>query len=267
MNKKNSKFKPNYGNWISKNRMIKFGFTSIILIILNILCKIYLHNSIIQFILIILLILQLLFTIYMGICHYIFSFNGGKLMGKIHDLLLNYFDWKGNGNILDIGCGAGALTIKCAKKYPNAKITGIDYWSKEWSYAKSQCEENAQIENVDNHIKFLQGDASKLPFEDESFDGAVSNFVFHEVKTQEDKQLVIREALRVVKKGGSFAFHDLFGQTSLYGDMDAFVEQLRKEGITEIHYYPNTQKESIIPPIVTLAPWMLNKIGIIYGKK
>lgn len=37
----------------------------------------------------------------------------------------------GNGKISDIGCGTGALTIRCAKKYEHADLTGMDYWGKE----------------------------------------------------------------------------------------------------------------------------------------
>lgn len=77
-------------------------------------------------------------------------------------------------------------------------------------HMEEQCETNARLEGVWERIVFQKGDAAKLDFPDESFDGAVSKFVFHEVRRQPDKRLVVREALRVVKKGGAFAFHDLF---------------------------------------------------------
>ena len=102
---------------------------------------------------------------------------------------------------------------------------------------------------------------AQLDFADETFDVAVSNFVFHEVRSQRVKQLVVREALRVVKKGGVFVFHDMFEQKKLYGDMNAFIEQLRKEGIAEIHYIANTEKETFIPDFLS-APWMPEKYGI-----
>jgi hypothetical protein len=70
----------------------------------------------------------------------------------------------------------------------------------------------------------------------------------------------------VVKKGGVFVFHDMFEQKKLYGDMYAFIEQLRKEGIAEIHYIANTEKETFIPGLLS-APWMLKNMGLIYGVK
>ena len=48
----------------------------------------------------------------------------------------------------------------------------------------------------------------------------MSNFVFHEVRTAKDKRDVVRESLRVLKKGGAFSLQDMFAQKALYGDME-----------------------------------------------
>ena len=82
-----------------------------------------------------------------------------------------------------------------------------------------------------------------------------------------DKRDVVREALRVVKRGGAFSFQDLFAQKSLYGDMDAFVEELKKEGISEIHYIGNLEKTLDFVPAYVRTPWMISGMGILYGKK
>ncbi|MDO4522645.1 MAG: class I SAM-dependent methyltransferase [Eubacteriales bacterium] len=136
-------------------------------------------------------------------------------MGEIHEFLLQHLSYDGKGTVLDIGCGAGALTIRCAKHYPEAELVGMDYWGKKWNYAKEQCVANAETEGVADRCRFEKGDAAKLSYADESFDVAISNFVFHEVRTASDKRDVVREALRVIKPGGSFAFQDMFGQQKL----------------------------------------------------
>ena len=195
-----------------------------------------------------------------------FDFRKGGLMGKVHQYLVDHLDWDGNGTLLDIGCGGGALTIRCARRFPRARITGTDYWGPEWSYAKEQCEQNARLEHVADRLIFCKGDAAALEFPDGAFDAAVSNFVFHEVRTQPDKRKVVRESLRVVKKGGSFAFQDLFSQKKLYRDMEEFIAELKEEGIGEIHYIPFVERQGFIPGFVQ-APWMLYGIGLIYGKK
>lgn len=48
--------------------------------------------------------------------------------------------------------------------------------------------------------------------------------------------------------------------------MEEFVEELRREGIQEIYYIPNVEKQGFIPGFVQ-APWMLSGMGLIYGKK
>jgi len=79
-----------------------------------------------------------------------------------------------------------------------------------WNYSKRVCESNAQIEGWRSGWSFKKPARSQLPFEDGAFDAAVSNLVFHEVSDTKDKRELIREALRVVKKGGKFSFQDLF---------------------------------------------------------
>ena len=82
-----------------------------------------------------------------------------------------------------------------------------------------------------------------------------------------DKRDVVREALRVVKKGGSFAFQDMFAQKALYGDMEAFVRELENEGISEIHYIGNVEKKVGFVPMYVRTPWMISGVGILYGIK
>ncbi len=226
---------PDYGNWVPAAMMKALAVLIAVLLIVELLFLILLKNTILSIIVGILFVLVAAFTVYMWRCRVLFDFRRGGLMGKIHQYLVDHLDWDGNGTLLDIGCGAGALTIRCARRFPLARITGMDYWGPEWSYAKEQCEQNARLEHVADRLTFCKGDAAALDFPDGAFDAAVSNFVFHEVRTQPDKRKVVREALRVVKKGSSFAFQDLFSQQKLYGDMEEFIEELKKEGIGLIY--------------------------------
>ncbi len=116
-----------------------------VLLIVELLFLILLKNAILSIIGGILLVLFAAFTVYMWRCRILFDFRRGGLMGKIHQYLVDHLDWDGNGTLLDIGCGAGALTIRCARGFPRTRITGMDYWGPEWSYAKEQCERNARL--------------------------------------------------------------------------------------------------------------------------
>ena len=204
--------------------------------------------------------------LYMFRCRRLFDFSGGNLMGTLHQYLAEHLTWDGQGTLLDIGCGAGALTIRCARRFPLAHLVGMDSWGPEWSYAQEQCRRNAALEGVAERVKFEKGDAARLACPDGAFDAVVSNFVFHEVRTEPDKRKVVREALRVLKKGGAFAFQDLFSQEALYGDMEQFAQELRREGFQEVVFIPHVERLGFVPRFVQ-APGMLCGVGLLFGKK
>jgi ubiquinone/menaquinone biosynthesis C-methylase UbiE len=174
-------------------------------------------------------------------------------------------DWNGEWQILDIGCGSGALTIELAKKYKGVQIIGIDYWGEQWEYSKKVCEKNAEIEGVAERMTFQKASAAALPFDDDSMDVVVSNLVFHEVGSVKDKKELIREALRVVKKGGKFVFQDLFLWKQIYGEPDELIETVRSWGIKEVTLI-NTSNLAFVPTVLKL-PFMVGTIGMIVGEK
>ena len=129
------------------------------------------------------------------------------------------------------------LTIACAKRNPAATFIGIDRWGKEYaSFNKPLCENNAKAEGV-NNISFERGDATHLDFPDESFDAVVSNYVYHNIPGE--RQAYLLETLRVLKKGGTFALHDIFSKMK-YGDMSAFMKKLKNMGYEEVRLIDTT---------------------------
>ena len=158
-----------------------------------------------------------------------FSYDGERKLSKqIIDDTAKHITLPEGGVGLDIGCGSGALTIACAKRNPQGKMVGIDRWGKEYaSFSLPLCEKNAAAEGVKN-ASFQRGNAVKLDFPDESFDAVTSNYVYHNIAGK-DKQALLLETLRVLKKGGMFAIHDLMSP-GRYGDMQAFVQKLRDMG-------------------------------------
>jgi SAM-dependent methyltransferase len=258
---KTDKKTPDYGNWVPS----KMFYLLSLMIIASVLLIIFIPIMIFKLVFFIGFVLCGTAFVYFYKSYCVFSYKGGGLSGKILDMILSYLPWNGKGTILDIGCGSGALVIKLAKKYFEAKIIGIDYWGVGWDYNKEQCQQNAALEGIPGRIEFLNGTASKLPFENESFDAVVSNFTFHEVKDTKNKRDLIKEALRIVKKGGLFVFHDLFYIKSLYGDPEGMLMELRTLDIDEINII-NTSSLEIIPKFLRTS-FMLGGIGLIYGKK
>ena len=90
--------------------------------------------------------------------------------------------------ILEIGCGPGALAESLRRWYPKAQITAIDRDSNFIAFAR---------ENVKG-VAFSEGDATCLPFENDSFDVTVSNTVQEHI----EPSVFWNEQRRVLKSGG-----------------------------------------------------------------
>jgi SAM-dependent methyltransferase len=247
--------KAEYGNWISKRLIYLSGFVGFV----------FLGFVLIFWIMIIPAVLFLLVSLYFLFTRYQFSPQGGNVQDHIWTLVLANLNWNGEGKALDIGCGNGSLTIKLAQKYTKAQIIGIDSWGKNWEYSKNTCERNAEIEGVSKRVAFQKASALSLPFDDGYFDAAVSNFVFHMVGNTKDKREIVREALRVVKKGGKFSFQDEFLIKPLFGDIDNLIKTIKSWGISKVEFV-KTRDADFIPRALKL-PFILGNIGLISGEK
>ncbi len=259
--------KIDYANWVPVKVLVvtgSMGGALAALLLLSLLLPESAVLIVLRMLLAVVDALLLLLFLYMCYARCALSYEWGGVQGKILDNVLKYLNWDGNGVLLDIGCGSGALTIKAAKKYPKSQAIGMDYWGTPWDYAKSQCETNARLEGVANRVSFQRGDAAKLEFPDAHFDAAVSNFVFHEVRSQPDKLALIREALRVLKPGAPFAFEDIFFSPRSYPDLDKLLQALSKE-VAELHFV-DTRKNDFVP-LLLRTPMVAGNMGLIYGKK
>jgi ubiquinone/menaquinone biosynthesis C-methylase UbiE len=247
--------KVEYGNWVSKKFIYGPGLIGLVFLGLAFLSLWWLFPA----------ALFLMVATYFVYARYLFSPQGGDIQKQIRDLVLANLDWDGNGQALDIGCGNGALSIQLARRYPAAGVTGIDYWGSNWEYSQAVCERNAKVEGVGGRAIFQKASASALPFGDQTFDVVVSNLVFHEVNDIADKREVVREALRVVKKGGKFAFQDLFLLKQIYGEPQELLKTIQGWGIEKVEFV-ETRQAGFIPAALKL-PFMVGTLGLVVGKK
>jgi SAM-dependent methyltransferase len=247
--------RPDYGNWVSSRVIYLFGALSLLFWGLSLVSPIFIVGTFVAF----------LIGAYFAYVRYAFSADGENLLSRIQDMLLARLDWDGQGQALDIGCGNGPVTIKLAHKWPTAQVTGVDPWGVTWRYSQSGCERNAEIEGVAERVTFQRGTASALPFADETFDAVVSNMAFHEVHEAQDKREVLRESLRVLKKGGRFAFQDLFQEPHFYGEVDDLIATLKEWGVMSVAFVKTSQAPCI--PRALRVPFVVGAIGVLYGEK
>ena len=112
------------------------------------------------------------------------------------------------------------------------------------------------------NVSFLRGDTVHLDFPDESFDAVVSNYVYHNIPGHRQEYLL--ETLRVLKKGGVFALHDIFSPAK-YGDMQAFLRKLKEMGYQKVELIDTTKGKFMSP---WESKWMgLSGSGLLIGRK
>ncbi|MCR4898917.1 MAG: class I SAM-dependent methyltransferase [Acholeplasmatales bacterium] len=236
--------KPDYKNWMPKGMLYSAFIISIVFVLVGIAFGIVgIFICVYSWIIFSLLLLIGFFGLFLSykflIMYKAFDYSGDyHLMKTVAEGTVKYVNIKDNDKCLDVGCGSGALSIALAKLNPNTYIIGIDRWGKEYaSFNKKLCEKNAEIEGV-NNVSFMQGNAVSLPFSDNEFDVIVSNYVYHNIPSK-NRQDILLESLRCLKKGGRFAIHDVFSKGK-YGDMESFVKKLKDMGYSRVELLDTT---------------------------
>jgi SAM-dependent methyltransferase len=250
-----------YGNWIRKKNLLILGLCT-----LGVGALIFLpFGSLYRLVTIILFVISFISFIFPLYAYVMFSQKGGRLQEKVYNVIIQSLGTNVKGKIIDIGSGNGVLAVKLAQQHSEVEVIGIDYWGIDWEYSKSVCDKNAQIAKVAGRIHFQKGDAATLDFPADTFEGAISNLTFHEVKSVMDKRIVVQEALRVVKPGGTFAFVDYFYDKKYYGDVSEFRNYLKDMKLSQFECKP--LQDTIAIPILLRHPKILGRVGIIYGRK
>lgn len=104
------------------------------------------------------------------------------------------------GEVLEIGSGAGANAAVIAETQPQATITATDLDPTMVTAAR------ARLAKYGTRATVAEADSTRLPFDDDHFDAAVSLLMLHHVI---DWEAAIRELARVVRPGGRVVGYDL----------------------------------------------------------
>ena len=113
-------------------------------------------------------------------------------------------------DVLDVGCGTGAVIELLHGKHPSARCTGLDLTPGMIAVAQAK-----GLANCD----FVVGDAENLPFADASFDAVLCSNSFHHYPNPE---AFFAEALRVLRPGGRLILRDYTSNNFVVWLMNTF---------------------------------------------
>ena len=163
-----------YGSWMSNPVFYVIGALLALSVVLAVLSFAVLHITALGVVFVIAALLLLALLLWITWIRRQYAFGGGGMMEQVHQVVLSHLDFDGQGQLLDVGCGSGALSIRAALTWRAAQVVGIDYWGSAYGYGQAMCEKNAESEGVAARCRFQHGDANRLDFPDESFDAVVA---------------------------------------------------------------------------------------------
>jgi ubiquinone/menaquinone biosynthesis C-methylase UbiE len=142
--------------------------------------------------------------------------------------------WRGDEQVLDVGCGRGLFLIGAAKRLAasrGGRAVGIDLWQAEDLSGNNPAApiENARVEGVADRVSVQTGDARRLPFPDASFDVVTASMSLHNIYNAGERQTAVREIARVLKPGGRVLIVDIRHSTQ-------YAAALRDAGLTDARY-------------------------------
>jgi ubiquinone/menaquinone biosynthesis C-methylase UbiE len=106
------------------------------------------------------------------------------------------------GDVLEIGCGSGAMAAEILRRFPAVRLTATDYDESMVGVARER------LAPFGDRAEARRADATDLPFADRSFDAVLSFIMLHHVINWEQ---ALGELVRVLRPGGRLIGYDLLG--------------------------------------------------------
>jgi len=105
------------------------------------------------------------------------------------------------GVLVDIGCGPGYLAASIARSFPHLRIIGVDIAEDMIQKANDKLSSSS----FGKQVEFRQGDAQKLPFQDDTVDFVVTTLSLHHWRNAQE---ALDEIYRVLRVGGQLLLFD-----------------------------------------------------------
>ncbi len=119
--------------------------------------------------------------------------------------------------LLDVGCGPGSITRGLAEIVAPGQVIGLDMSSETLDAARR----DAAARGLEN-LRYEIGSVYELAFPDASFDAAYAHQVFQHLR---EREVALREMLRVLRPGGLIAVRDVDWGTVAYWPRDPWIDR------------------------------------------
>ena len=104
--------------------------------------------------------------------------------------------------LLDVGTGTGTLALRALERWPGVRVTGVDASAAMLALAEDAARGRLPAARL-SRFERVTAVADALPFDDASFDVAISSFVLQLVPS---RSAALREIRRVLRPGGRLAW-------------------------------------------------------------
>jgi SAM-dependent methyltransferase len=155
--------------------------------------------------------------------------EGDRYSIQLYDRVAGGVELRGL-DVLEVGCGRGGGTAFVFERHEPATVTGLDLSE----VAIDHCRRTYGRPG----LRFVAGDAEKLPFPDASFDAVINVESSH---SYPDVGRFLAEVVRVLRPGGSLLFADLrhtridrSGSGPKIGDVARLREQIASAGLVVV---------------------------------
>jgi ubiquinone/menaquinone biosynthesis C-methylase UbiE len=165
-------------------------------------------------------------------------------------LIIEFFGDLAGKRVLDAGCGKGRFARVLAKRYPSAKLCGLDI-------------AEAMLRHVPAGVSPCAGSLTELPFATSAFDAA---YATESLEHAVDIDAAVAELCRVVKPGGRIVVIDKNAEQwgrlptpeweKWFGRQE--LEKLLKRHCSRVHSQPVSYWEDVPPDGLFLA-WMAHR--------
>jgi SAM-dependent methyltransferase len=127
---------------------------------------------------------------------------------------------------LDLACGTGNLAAEILRLEPAATVVGLDLSRESLAIARTRV--GGRDAGERSRLLLVEGSADRLPLPDGAFDAVVMGNAIHNLP---DLDRLLDEVLRVLRRGGVFAFNTSFYAGTFAPGTERFYLQWMKEAL------------------------------------